>query len=131
MVIGMPRFSRKSKDKLKTCHKELQILFNLAIEYWDCIIIQGHRGREEQNKYFADGKSKLRYPGSKHNKVPSLAVDVMPYHSKEPHIRWDDKLDLIKFSCYIKGLANGLGIKIKWGGDFNSFFDGPHWQLED
>ena len=31
----------------------------------------------------------------------------------------------------MKKSAAGLGIGIRWGGDFNSFYDGPHFELYD
>ena len=48
----MPRFGRRSRKNLETCHEDLQELFNQVIKYFDCTVIQGHRGKEEQNKYF-------------------------------------------------------------------------------
>ena len=62
----------------------MQELFNEVIKYFDCTLIQGHRGEEEQNKYFDEGKSKVRYPNGRHNARPSNAVDVVPYP-----IDWD------------------------------------------
>lgn len=81
------------------------------------------------------GNSKTRYPLSRHNTTPSEAIDVMPYYSARPHIRWDttDQRvagDLREFVGIVKGIAHSLGIVVEWGGDFKTFFDGPHWQLK-
>lgn len=122
----MPAFGRFSEARLKTCHQDLQDLFNEVIKHKDCTVIQGHRGRAEQEAAFAEGKSKARFGQSKHNSVPSNAVDVMPYP-----INWNDKEGVRDFANFVLGVAAVMGIKIKWGGHFRSFFDGPHYELED
>lgn len=71
-----------------------------------------------------EGKSKAKWPRSKHNTIPSKAVDVMPYP-----IDWNDLERLSKFSELVKKTAKRMNIKIRWGGNFKSFFDGPHWEL--
>ena len=81
----MPAFSNRSKNNLNECHEDLQRLFNEVIQHYDCTVIEGYRGRQEQNEAFRTGKSRLKYPGSKHNKRPSLAIDVVPYP-----IDWND-----------------------------------------
>ena len=130
----MPRFGRRSRKNLETCHEDLQALFNEVIKYFDCTVIQGHRGEEEQNKYFDEGKSKVRYPNGRHNASPSNAVDVVPYP-----IDWDDTDRMYYFSGFVKGIASQMGIPIRWGGDWNdntevkdtNFKDLPHFELRD
>lgn len=111
----MPNFSLASKTKLLTCHPELQRLFNEVIKHWDCQILEGHRGKEAQNKAFREGNSKLQWPKGKHNKLPSLAVDVAPYS-----IDWKDTQRFIYFAGFVKGVAATLGIKLRYGGDWDS-----------
>ena len=122
----MPAFSQRSRDNLDSAAKPLQDLFNEVIKHWDCTVICGHRGEEEQNEYYRTGRSKAQYPDSKHNSLPSLAVDVMPYP-----IDWEDLDRLREFAGFVKGTAKQLDISVKWGGDFKSFFDGPHWEVID
>ena len=130
----MPRFCRRSRKNLETCHEDLQELFNEVIKYFDCTVIQGHRGEEEQNKYFNEGKSKVKYPNGRHNANPSNAVDVVPYP-----IDWDDTDRMYYFSGFVKGIAAKMGITIRWGGDWNdntevkdtNFKDLPHFELRD
>lgn len=126
----MPKFSKNSLDKLETCHKKLQFLFNEVIKEKDCIVLCGHRGREEQEKAFAAGNSKLHFPRSKHNTLPSRAVDVVPYHDDIPHIHWSEIPDFINFADYVKEKAKEMNIKIIWGGDWHSFKDYPHFELD-
>lgn len=73
-----------------------------------------------------DGFSKLKYPNSKHNKTPSIAVDIIPY----PFMGWDNTGDFKLLSDIIKRHAKALDIKIRWGGDWVNFVDMPHFELE-
>lgn len=128
----MPNFSKVSKDRLDTCHPDLQRLFNEVVKHYDCTIICGHRGQVDQDKAFSEGKSKLKYPKGKHNSTPSRAVDVSPYP-----IDWNDSSRFILFAGFVKGIAASMGIKIRWGGDWNAnnfmsdekFSDRPHFEL--
>ena len=123
---SVPKFSQRSKERLSTCHKDLQDIMEEVIKVRDITILCGHRSEEAQNKAFEEKKSKLRYPNSKHNSFPSRAVDIAPYP-----IDWNDKEAFHELAGIVKGIAHSKGIKIKWGGDFNSFFDGPHIELDD
>tara|TARA_R110000787_G_scaffold44344_1_gene108873 strand:+ start:447 stop:842 length:396 start_codon:yes stop_codon:yes gene_type:complete len=130
----MPKFGSRSKSRLKTCDTRLQDLFNEVIKHFDCSVIQGHRGKEDQNKAFKEGKSKLKYPNGNHNKSPSKAVDVAPYP-----INWNDRERFTYFAGYVVGIASQMGLKIRWGGDWdmdtevkdNNFDDLPHFELRD
>lgn len=90
----------------------------------DFTVICGHRGEEEQNKAFAEGKSKLKFPNSKHNSRPSMAVDLAPYP-----INWNDKEAFKRLSILIKKIASDKQIGITWGGDWKRFRDLPHYEL--
>ena len=135
----MPSFSSKSKAKLSTCDTRLQKVFNEVIKHWDCTIIEGHRDKETQNEYYRTGKSKLQYPDGKHNSIPSKAVDVAPYFSTSPHIRWDDSQSFAYFAGFVLGIATSMGIKLRHGADWDkdkdtrdqSFMDWPHFELVD
>lgn len=130
----MPKFSKRSKNKLETCDSRLQNLFNEVIQYFDCSILCGHRGEDEQNEAFHAGRSKLMFPESKHNSEPSQAVDVAPYP-----IEWDNKERFYYFAGIVKGIALKLNIPIRWGGDWDSdtrvkdqtFFDLPHFEITE
>ena len=118
----MPSFSKSSQDKLDTCHPDLIRLFNEVVKRTDCSILEGHRTMERQKELFRDGKSKTL--GSKHLTQPSVAVDVMPYP-----IKWEDTLGQHKFAVTVLQTALEMGIKVKWGGTWRSFYDSPHYQL--
>ena len=110
----MPRFGKRSISRLKTCDQKLQELFYEVVKHFDCSIIEGHRGEERQNKAYADGKSKVKYPNGKHNQNPSVAVDVAPYP-----IDWSDRDRFHYFGGFVLGVAKEMGMNIRWGGDWN------------
>ena len=134
----MPKFSKTSKARLATCHKDLQTIFEYAIRYFDCTIVCGHRTREKQEVAYAKGYSKVRFPNSKHNSLPSMAADVAPFP-----IEWDDLDRMRYFAGYVMGVAQILkddgDIKhsVRWGGDWdrdtevkdNTFQDLVHFEL--
>ena len=130
----MPRFGKSSRERLTTCDDKLQDVFNEVIKYVDCSILEGHRDERKQDKYFEEGKSKVRYPMGRHNSKPSRAVDVAPYP-----IDWNDRERFHLFSGFVIGLARGMGITLRWGGDWNmnfevddnKFDDFPHFELVD
>ena len=130
----MPKFSKKSLSKLETCDKRLQDLFLRVVKKFDCTILEGHRSKDRQNKLFDEGKSKLKYPKGKHNSLPSKAVDVAPYP-----IDWNDRERFTYFAGYILGIAYQMGLKIRWGGDWdmdtqvkdNNFDDLPHFEIKE
>ncbi|MCK9429417.1 MAG: M15 family peptidase [Candidatus Omnitrophica bacterium] len=113
----MPTFSKSSLDKLITCDPKLQKLFNEVIKYFDCVVVFGHRGKEDQDKAFAEGNSKVQWPNGKHNTVPSKAIDVAPFINGK--ISWDSK-QCLYFGGIVKGIATMLGIDIRYGGDWDS-----------
>jgi len=132
----MPEFSTASAAELATCHSDLQRLFNEVVKHVDCKIIDGYRGKAEQNAAVVGGRSTLKWPLGKHNKAPSLAVDVMPYP-----VDWSDSPANIEhlnyFAGIVRGIAYMMGINVRWGHDWNKdgrpdvrgLVDRPHWEL--
>jgi len=116
----MANYGKKSRSNLDTCHIDLQVLFETVLPEFDHSVLCGHRGEEDQNKFFDEGKSKVRYPDGKHNKTPSEAIDAAPYP-----IDWKNRERFIAFGCYVLGVADQLlrdGImshRVRWGGDWN------------
>ena len=130
----MPLFSERSLSRLDTAELRLQAIFYRLIETYDCTIVCGHRVAEEQNKAFNSGNSKLQWPDSKHNDLPSRAIDAVPYPTM-----WDDTLQFYYMAGMVKQIADDMDIKLRWGGDFNRngnfndeiFLDLGHWELDE
>lgn len=128
----MPKFSDASIQKLETCHSKLYEIFNEVIKHFDCTVLSGYREKKDQDQLFTDGKSKLRFPKSAHNVLPSMAVDVAPYP-----ISWDDTKRFVLFAGFVLGIARARGVILRWGGDWdmdmqlkdNVFNDLVHFEL--
>ena len=130
----MPRFGTKSRSRLHTCDEDLQKLFNEVVKHFDCTVIEGHRGKEKQNAAYKKGNSKLKFPKGKHNRMPSIAVDVAPYP-----FDWIVR-DRFHFFCgFVIGIASQMGLNVRWGGDWdqdthtkdNKFDDLVHFELKE
>ena len=139
----MPRFSASSLKRLETCDPDLQRLFKEVVKHFDCTVLVGHRNQADQDAAFKAKVSQVRWPLSRHNSLPSQAVDVAPYP-----IRWPDKLTgreaeiewrrWYMFVGTVRGIAAAMNIPIRsgadWDGDMEvrdeSFYDLPHFELK-
>ena len=128
----MPAFSRRSKTRLESCHKDIQKVFGGLVKIHDFSVLCGHRSKRMQNDAFNKRRSQLRYPDSKHNALPSLAIDVAPYP-----IDWEDRGRFYFLAGAVLMRAAVLDIRLRWGGDWNGnhrfddqgFDDLPHFEL--
>lgn len=145
------KFGKRSKEKLATCHEDLQKILNLAISRSrvDFGISEGHRSIERQNQLFLEGKSKIDgiTKKGKHNSNPSEAADIYGYH---PDLETRRKLAYDKVTLsYIGGIIDACAAEllekgetshiIRWGANWNSngiidhdqsFDDYPHFELK-
>jgi peptidoglycan L-alanyl-D-glutamate endopeptidase CwlK len=130
---------------------------NDVIQWWDNSIITGHRNKEDQEDAFRRGTTKLHWPHGNHNKYPSMAVDVAPYHIRYgaligtkadiekiardtgKSLAWAEAM-LRETYCVQAGIvlstARKYGMIFRWGGDWdkdndfmdNNFDDLPHFE---
>ncbi len=132
MESALPKFSKRSRKALDTCDAKLILLFEEVVKHYDCSVLCGYRDKEEQDRLYHEGRSKLFYPNSKHNTLPSRAVDVVSCP-----VSWSNMDQFYHFSGYVLGVAASLGIKIRSGLDWDNdrvlndqtFMDGPHFEL--
>ena len=138
-------FSKRSISKLATCHKDLQLVMETAIEVSrvDFGVSEGHRSIVRQLELFNEGFSQKDgiVNLSNHNYTPSRAADIFGWVNG----RLTYKLDVM---CYLAGLIEGISEvlynegrinhKIRWGGNWDmdgeiltdqSFDDTPHFEL--
>lgn len=112
-------FSEKSLAQLETCDKRLQMLAWRVIDIIDFTVMEGRRSKERQNLLFKQGKSKVQWPDGKHNvedpEQLSMAFDIAPYP-----VDWDDLSSFYYLGGIVKAVAHEMGIKIRWGGDWDS-----------
>ena len=126
----MFKLSAVSKAKLGTCDKKLQDVINLAITKTkhDFGVSEGVRTIERQKVLLDSGKSttmKSRHLANCNGE--SEACDIIVYVNG--HVTWDIKY-YRKVAKSIFEAAIELGIQIEWGGLWENFIDGPHFQLK-
>ena len=126
----MPKFGKRSLEQLNTVHPKLVKLAYAVIKEYDHSVITGHRGETAQNAAFVGGNSTVSWPNSRHNKLPSTALDAIPYPKK-----WDaSDREFVELAAHYMRAAKKLDIGLEWGGFFlykngRHFFDGAHIQL--
>ncbi len=111
---------------MKDLHHKLVAILELAINDFNISVLETYRDEERQDKLFAEGKSQVLWPNSKHNTKPSRAVDIClwPQQFRATDDQWYELTDCIKM------YADALGIVIQCGCDW-SWQDMPHIQLDD
>lgn len=87
-------------------------------------------------------KSRLAWPDSKHNVENdgdlSRAVDIAPWIPGRG-IDWDNSEHFHYMAGIVLGVAHKLGVKLRWGGDWNrnqfsgdeKFLDLVHFELDE
>ncbi len=129
------RWSYSSQIKLEQVDFKLRRIVDMVRDMRDISIVTGHRDEVLQDLMFS-GKPKrshVEWPNSKHNSMPSRAIDVQPYPYVEKSLRED--------LSYIAGLfiafGKAEGLPIRWGGDWdkdgethdNKFDDLFHFEI--
>ena len=115
---------QRSKDRLKGVDERLIKVVERAIELTevDFTVLEGLRTPERQKQLVNEGFSQTLK--SKH--LTGHAVDLGAFVNGT--VSWD-KEHYHTIAEAMKKSAEELKINIRWGGDFKSFFDGPHFEL--
>jgi peptidoglycan L-alanyl-D-glutamate endopeptidase CwlK len=115
----------RSKSRLEGVHPDLVKVVERAIEITevDFAVIEGLRTLSRQKELLAKGATTTL--NSRH--LSGHAVDIAAW--VDGTIRWDWPL-YHRLAKAMKDAAAELEVDIKWGGDWNSFPDGPHFQLD-
>ncbi len=127
----MFKFGKNSLKRLNELDPRLKALAVLMMskQVMDFAIICGYRGETEQNAAFYAGRSKVRFPNSKHNSLPARAYDRVPYPIPlNAAGDWDDKSPLWdQLAALEQQCADELGIEI-----ISSIpWDRPHCELKE
>jgi len=117
----MPKFGKTSQSRIDDLSEPMAAILTRTIKLVDFTVLETHRGKAKQNEYFRTGKSKLKWPQSKHNKKPSNAADVALWYKEKPHVRWDKKhlVDFAHLMGIIRGVAASMGYKVRCGFDWD------------
>lgn len=116
--------SKNSLKNLEGVRADLIRVAKRADELTDLafIITEGLRTRERQEWLFA--RKLTRTMNSRH--LTGHAIDFAPLIEGEVSWKWPAFIPIAKA---FKAAAKELAIEIEWGGDWKSFPDGPHIQL--
>lgn len=113
-----------SQRNLIGVHPDLVRVVRTAIRITDLDfrVVEGVRTAARQRKLVASGAS--RTLNSRH--LTGHAVDLVPIVGRE--LRWDWPL-YRHLGAVMKRAADEVGVPIRWGGDWTTFRDGPHFEL--
>lgn len=118
----------KGEEKLSGVHTDLVRVvlraYDLSVAAGDdFMVVEGLRTPKRQRELFVAGAS--RTLKSRH--LTGHAVDLAPIVSGELTWKWPAFYSL---QAHVKAAAKELGVPIVWGGDWRTFKDGPHFELD-
>lgn len=113
----------RSRQRLSGVHPDLVAVVERAIQITevDFAVLEGLRSRDRQKELFAKGASKTM--NSRH--LTGHAVDLAPWP-----IDWDDLSRFEQVADAMKQASEELDVLVIWGGDWRTFYDGPHFELD-
>ncbi|MDB4296083.1 M15 family metallopeptidase [bacterium] len=113
----------RSLQNLSGVHPDLVAVVKRAITITeqDFTVIEGVRNINRQRELVKKGASTTM--NSRH--LTGHAVDMVPWP-----VDWNDLERFEVVSVAMKTAAEELDIPIKWGGDWKSFYDAPHFELD-
>lgn len=121
----MPTFSSRSLKARAELHPSLQQIVDVAIKEIDFVVLDAQRGRAEQERAFAEKKSRAHFGQSAHNYAPAIAMDIVPYP-----VDWGNTQRFRDLHKVIMRIADEQGTPIEWGGSWKSLVDMPHYELK-
>ena len=118
----------RSERNLNGVHPDLVKVVRATVEDWTrdglgLIVTEGVRTLERQAELYKVAAT--RTMNSRH--LTGHAVDLAVTVNGD--VRWDWPL-YYRLAALMKSNALRLGIKIVWGGDWPTFKDGPHYELD-
>ena len=117
------KLGTRSMQSLSGVHPDMVAVVKRAIEITevDFTVIEGIRHINRQRELLKAGKSTTM--NSRH--ITGHAVDMVPWP-----VDWEDLERFETMSEAMKEAAEELNIPIVWGGDWKSFYDAPHFELD-
>ena len=117
------KLGTRSLQNLSGVHPDLVAVVKRAIQTTeqDFTVIEGVRNINRQRELVKKGASTTM--NSRH--ITGHAVDMVPWP-----VDWEDLERFEIMSEAMKAAAEELDIPIKWGGDWKSFYDAPHFELD-
>ena len=121
----MFKLGKRSIERLQGVHPDLVRVVERAIDLTtvDFTVLEGLRSPERQQTLVASGASQTL--NSRH--ITGHAVDLGAWVDNQ--VDWSWPL-YAKIANAMKTAAKELGVSIVWGGDWRTFKDGPHFELD-
>ena len=121
----MFKLGKRSIERLQGVHPDLVRVVERAIDLTtvDFTVLEGLRSPERQQTLVASGASQTL--NSRH--ITGHAVDLGAWVDNQ--VDWSWPL-YAKIANAMKAAAKELGVSIVWGGDWRTFKDGPHFELD-
>lgn len=138
-------YGSSSLKNLAQCSESLQAILFEHSKYYNSSVVCGHRGEVAQDDAYDSGVSKLQWPDSEHNSIPSNAFDIYPWSTTYGSLTTDpacvDRIARMAGLAYtsqatayvtqqyymqaqsIMICAKILGFKVRWGGDWDGDLD--------
>jgi len=88
----------------------------LGYDVIDCMVDCSYRDKAEQHRLYLLDKSKVEWPLSKHNHLPSKAMDLVPVINRRAS--WNHYHCSV-LAGLVLAAASELGIRIRWGGNWD------------
>ena len=135
----MAHFGERSEGNLENVDNALVEVCRFVIQKFDFTVLCGWRGEAEQNRAYPK-YTKVKFPNSKHNIMPSMAVDLIPYDAKYGTIvSWTSYEEMAMLAGHMLMAAFALSVELRWGHDWNrngilwdergKLVDRPHFEL--
>jgi len=128
----MRQWDARSLRNLQGVHPDLRKVMDRALQEapFAFIVTEGLRTKERQKELVRIGASKTL--NSRH--ITGHAVDLVPYVDidKDGRVEVEEMYSwplYHKLAPVIKAAAAKEGVAVVWGGDWRSFKDGPHFEL--
>lgn len=143
----MASYSKSSKDKLATCHQDIQTIFHYVIVICDNTVVFGRRAAEEQFELFKKGRTLVGKQWIVENerkvvthkdgyKLKSRhqsgeAIDVIPYPGgwQAKDERFFELAGVVKATAFLLKKYGNIEHDIEWGYDLWGW-DMAHFQLK-
>lgn len=110
----------KSLAQRETLHPKLKQVVDKLVELgFNFSILQGVRTPEQEKDLVASGASTTM--NSKH--LPDVNGQSRAMDIALNPISWNNTEQFVLFAGYVLGLADSMGIKLIWGGDWNRDFN--------
>jgi peptidoglycan L-alanyl-D-glutamate endopeptidase CwlK len=111
----------RDRERMAGVHAALVRVVERARRAEAFFVIEGLRSPDRQKQLLAQGRSRTLQ--SRH--LTGHAVDLGPMP-----LDWANRGAFRAVAAAMQRAADEMDVRIRWGGSFRGFFDGPHFELD-